>query len=203
LADLIRPALSWRGRAPGTKPPGAIAGGSFIVVNGMTSLAGASGEELASILRSLGYRMERRPKPAEPAHVTAPVETAAPSQSAPEIQTPTLEADAAEHESAPEVSHAAVQEPLEAALQPAADLVTASPTAEAEEIKATAEPSSAVVEASADVGPDKPADEPVMIEVWRPGRAARPEGARRPRFKRREAGRHKATEQGAPRQPDA
>ena len=32
----------------------------------MTSLAGCSGEDFASILRSLGYRMERRPKPAEP-----------------------------------------------------------------------------------------------------------------------------------------
>ncbi len=31
----------------------------------MTSLTGASGEDFASILRSLGYRMERRPKPAE------------------------------------------------------------------------------------------------------------------------------------------
>jgi ATP-dependent RNA helicase SUPV3L1/SUV3 len=41
-----------------------------------------------------------------------------------------------------------------------------------------------------------------MIEVWRPGRAGRPEGPRRQRFKRREAGRHKAAEQGAPRQPD-
>jgi ATP-dependent RNA helicase SUPV3L1/SUV3 len=209
LADLIRPALSWREGAPGTKPPGAIAGGGFTVVNGMTSLTGASGEDFASILRSLGYRMERRPKPAEPAQVTAPaehaaapVETVSPAESDPEVQTPTVEAAAAEYESAPEVSHAAVQEPLEAALQPAADLVTASPTAEAEEIKATAEPSSAVVEASADVAPDKAAEEPVMIEVWRPGRAARPEGSRRPRFKRREAGRRKAAEQGAPRRPD-
>ena len=203
LADLIRPALSWREGAPGTKPPGAIAGGGFTVVNGMTSLTGASGEDFASILRSLGYRMERRPKPAEPAQVAAPVETAVPAQSDPEIQTPTVEAEAAEHESAPEVSHAAVQEPLEAALQPAADLVTASPTAEAEETKTTAEPSNAVVEASADVAPDKPAEEPVMIEVWRPGRAARHEGARRPRFKRREAGQHKGAEQSAPRRPDA
>ena len=32
----------------------------------MTSLAGCSGEDFASILRSLGYRMEKRPKPAEP-----------------------------------------------------------------------------------------------------------------------------------------
>jgi ATP-dependent RNA helicase SUPV3L1/SUV3 len=32
----------------------------------MTSLIGASGEDFGSILRSLGYRMERRPKPPEP-----------------------------------------------------------------------------------------------------------------------------------------
>jgi ATP-dependent RNA helicase SUPV3L1/SUV3 len=209
LADLIRPALSWREGAPGTKPPGAVVGGGFTVVNGMTSLTGASGEDFASILRSLGYRMERRPKPAEPAQVAAPaeqlaapVETAAQAESNPEVQTPTVEAEAAEHESAPEVSHAAVQEPLEAALQPAADLVTASPTAETEETKTTAAPSSVVVEASADGALEKPAEEPVMIEVWRPGRAARPEGARRPRFKRREAGRQKVAEQSAPRQPD-
>ena len=42
-----------------------------------------------------------------------------------------------------------------------------------------------------------------MIEVWRPGRAERPERSHRPRFKRREAGRHKTAEQGPPRQPDA
>jgi ATP-dependent RNA helicase SUPV3L1/SUV3 len=186
-----------------------VVGGGFTVVNGMTSLTGASGEDFASILRSLGYRMERRPKPPEPAQVAAPaeqlaapVETAAQAESNPEVQTPTVEAEAAEHESAPEVSHAAVQEPLEAALQPAADLVTASPTAETEETKTTAAPSSVVVEASADGALEKPAEEPVMIEVWRPGRAARPEGARRPRFKRREAGRQKVAEQSAPRQPD-
>ena len=67
LADLIRPALAWREGAVGAKPPGAITGGGFTVVNTMTSLTGASGEDFASILRSLGYRLERRPKPAEPA----------------------------------------------------------------------------------------------------------------------------------------
>ena len=66
LADLIRPALAWREGAAGQKPPGAVAGGGFTVVNAMTSLTGASGEDFASILRSLGYRMERRPKPPEP-----------------------------------------------------------------------------------------------------------------------------------------
>jgi ATP-dependent RNA helicase SUPV3L1/SUV3 len=210
LADLIRPALSWREGAAGTKPPGAIAGGGFTVVNGMTSLTGASGEDFASILRSLGYRMERRPKPAEPAQVAtsaepvaALVETASPAESSVDVQTPSVEGEAATHESIPEVSHGAVQEPLEAALQPAADLVIASPKAAVEEPETAATPSSAVAEAGADVAPDKPVEEPIMIEVWRPGRAGRPEGARRPRFKRREAGRHKAAEQGTSRQPDA
>ncbi len=67
LADLIRPALAWREGAPGPKPAAAFPGGGFTVVNGMTSLIGAAGEDFASVLRSLGYRMERRPKPPEPA----------------------------------------------------------------------------------------------------------------------------------------
>ena len=45
---------------------GAIAG-AFTITNTMTSLTGASGEDFASILRSLGYWMDRRPKPPEPA----------------------------------------------------------------------------------------------------------------------------------------
>ena len=65
LADLIRPALAWRSGAAGAKPPGAIEGFGFTVSAGMTSLAGCSGENFASVLRSLGYRMEKRPKPAE------------------------------------------------------------------------------------------------------------------------------------------
>ncbi len=70
LADLIRPALAWREGVLGPKPPGAVAGGGFTVVNTMTSLTGASGEDFASILRALGYRMEQRPKPADPAAAT-------------------------------------------------------------------------------------------------------------------------------------
>jgi ATP-dependent RNA helicase SUPV3L1/SUV3 len=83
LADLIRPALAWRSGAAGAKPPGAIEGFGFTVSGGMTSLAGCSGENFASVLRSLGYRMERRPKPAEPAPApgeatTQPVQESAP-----------------------------------------------------------------------------------------------------------------------------
>ena len=67
LADLIRPALSWREGAPGPKPDGVFDGRGFLITGAMTSLTGASGEDFASILRSLGYRMDRKPKPAEPA----------------------------------------------------------------------------------------------------------------------------------------
>ena len=83
LADLIRPALAWRDGASGTRPPGAVRGGGFAVVNAMTSLTGASGEDFASILRSLGYRMERRLKLADPPIAQAPaVQTSAEEASA-------------------------------------------------------------------------------------------------------------------------
>ncbi|MGA2057124.1 MAG: helicase-related protein [Bradyrhizobium sp.] len=61
LADLIRPALAWRETSSGTKPAGAFDGRSFVVTQAMTSLAGSAGEDFASILRALGYRMDRRP----------------------------------------------------------------------------------------------------------------------------------------------
>ena len=51
---------------PASSRTGAIDGFGFTVTVGMTSLAGCSGEDFASVLRSLGYRMEKRPKPAEP-----------------------------------------------------------------------------------------------------------------------------------------
>jgi ATP-dependent RNA helicase SUPV3L1/SUV3 len=82
LADLIRPALTWREGAPGPKPDGVFDGRGFVVTGAMTSLTGASGEDFASILRSLGYRMDRRPKPAESAAATAE----APAEAAPSAE---------------------------------------------------------------------------------------------------------------------
>jgi ATP-dependent RNA helicase SUPV3L1/SUV3 len=80
LADLIRPALSWRIGSPGEKPTGAFDGRSFVVTQAMTSLTGSAGEDFASILRALGYRSEKRP-PLPPAPAPAPVE-AAPAEAA-------------------------------------------------------------------------------------------------------------------------
>ena len=95
LADLIRPALSWRqgsaGGALGQKPAGAFDGRSFVVTQAMTSLTGSAGEDFASILRALGYRMEKRP-PLPPAPV---VVEAAPAEAA-AVEAAAVEAVAAE-----------------------------------------------------------------------------------------------------------
>jgi ATP-dependent RNA helicase SUPV3L1/SUV3 len=75
LADLIRPALSWRESSPGEKPAGAFDGRSFVVTQAMTSLTGSAGEDFASVLRALGYRSEKRaPLPPKPVAATTPVE---------------------------------------------------------------------------------------------------------------------------------
>jgi ATP-dependent RNA helicase SUPV3L1/SUV3 len=64
LADLIRPAIAYRpGVTPGDPPAGAADGDGFVVTVAMTSLAGCSGESFASILRSLGFLVERRAGP--------------------------------------------------------------------------------------------------------------------------------------------
>ena len=134
LADLIRPALAWREGSTGTKPPGAFAGGGFTVFNGMTSLTGASGEDFASILRSLGYRMERRPKPQESQPQSQPQPQAEPAATVAAALEAITEAeplaiagaDAAVGDTDHEVSHEATQAPVEMALQPHADMVTMS-----------------------------------------------------------------------------
>jgi ATP-dependent RNA helicase SUPV3L1/SUV3 len=81
LADLIRPALAWRETSPGEKPAGAFDGRGFVVTQAMTSLTGSAGEDFASILRALGYRMERRaPLPPKPVAVETPAAEAAPTE---------------------------------------------------------------------------------------------------------------------------
>src|ERR1051325_9620221 len=76
LADLIRPALSWRPGAPGDKPAGAFAGRSFVVTRARPSLTGSAGEDFASVRRARGYGREQRPPlpPAPPAPAPSEVE---------------------------------------------------------------------------------------------------------------------------------
>ena len=103
LADLIRPAIAYRpGTTPGAPPDGTADGDAFVATVGMTSLVGCSGEDFASILKSLGYTLEARPGPAitvplVPAAATAPAVVTPPSGAAPEG-----EAETTGHESAGE-----------------------------------------------------------------------------------------------------
>ncbi len=141
LADLIRPALSWREGSSLPKPAGAFDGRGFTVTGAMTSLTGASGEDFASILRSLGYRMDRRPKPPEP----AAAETPAPSGDAPAVEGAPPTAEAAVGETAAQSTEASVAEGAPPTTEAAAAEVTSpDPTPEiVAEAPAVAEPDAA------------------------------------------------------------
>ncbi|HEY1153215.1 MAG TPA: helicase-related protein, partial [Pseudolabrys sp.] len=187
LADLIRPALAWRDSMTTPKPAGVFPGGGFTVTTAMTSLTGAAGEDFASILRALGYRMDRKPKPqesvVEPVVEAAatdvattpsePAATDAPGDDAVEAADAAVEMDgvAAEETAAPSVDGAAA-ETGETGAAPAADApaeTTAETTSET--------PADLAVEAVAETAPEAAADaapaaEAEMVEVWRPqGRA--------------------------------
>jgi ATP-dependent RNA helicase SUPV3L1/SUV3 len=190
LADLVRPALAWRPGSLGAKPPGAVEGGGFTVTVNMTSLTGSSGEDFASILRSLGYRMDKRAKPAEapPAAPAEPV-TETPAIEAPAEAAPPDTASVEATADAP--AEMAAEAPAEAAPPEAPVEAAAAPVAET--VGETAIEAAAAPEAATETAPaeqaaaaqeDKPA-EPEMIEVWRPGR---PPEERRPRHPRPQQG---------------
>ncbi len=62
LADQIRPLVSWRAREQdGTPPVGATGDGGFTVTPDMMSILGCSPAELGNVLKSLGFRLERKP----------------------------------------------------------------------------------------------------------------------------------------------
>ncbi len=203
LADLIRPALSWREGVQTPKPDGAFDGRGFTITGAMTSLTGASGEDFASILRSLGYRLDRRPKPPE----AKPAE-AAPAEAAPASETPAAEAAVEGTAPATEAPAAPVEAVTEAsaALLPTADLIPQVEIPVEVQVEILAEPAPAVeaptIAQAAEAMPpmagdgvvapeaaaataatsEKKSDEPEMIDVWRPGGRSekRPPRARRP-----------------------
>ncbi len=59
LADLIRPALSWKA-GTGTPPDGALDGRAFFVTPAMMSILGATAEDMEEVLKGLGYRGEKK-----------------------------------------------------------------------------------------------------------------------------------------------
>jgi ATP-dependent RNA helicase SUPV3L1/SUV3 len=147
LADLVRERVFWRARFPDeARPAGSVEGGGFAIVPDMMSLVGCSGEEFEGILRSLGFRMQKkkvkRPAAAPPpvAAESPPAQTEAPAEPA---------AVAVEPEAV-----AAVSEPA-----------TAEPPADTEVL-----PETQAVPATDAAAPPSPEPllEEVEIEVWWP-----------------------------------
>src|SRR4029077_14795133 len=196
LPPPICPALSWRAGAGGPTPAGACDGRVLVVTAAMTSLTGASGEDFASILRSLGYRMERRTKPPEPPAAAAhppseKLNSAPPSDAA-------LDGTGLSHEAAvpADTPLSLANGPLAADLSASAQETPAGHDSGYSNLQLAAEPAeagqtsaSAVAEKTAsDRGEaalpteqEMPTElqtppEQEMIEVWRPGRT---EGRRR------------------------
>jgi ATP-dependent RNA helicase SUPV3L1/SUV3 len=126
LADLIRPALSWREASPGAKPSGAFDGRGFVVTQAMTSLTGSAGEDFASILRALGYRMELRPAPPpKPAEVEATPAEVVSTETVAETPSEVTVSEATPAEAA--LSEAAPVEPTMEGAPAIADPTTAEP----------------------------------------------------------------------------
>ncbi|ODT81929.1 MAG: helicase [Pelagibacterium sp. SCN 64-44] len=164
LADIIRPLIALDASRPyqGELPAGAAEGNGFRVTVEMTSLLGCSGEDFASILTSLGYRVKRVPRPV--------VET--PAVETPVAETPASEAPGEAVAEAPVAEIASEVAPAEA---PAAEGVEAA----AEDGVAEDAP---VAEAEV---PATPA-EPEFDEIWSP--AGRRPDTRRQENRRRPEG---------------
>jgi ATP-dependent RNA helicase SUPV3L1/SUV3 len=162
LADLIRPAISYRpGITPGEPPPGAADRDGFVVTVAMTSLAGCAGESFASILRGLGYVCEHRKGPAISLAATAPAEEAA--AVSPPAESPLAETTVTASETGAEPSCATVGVAAQALPEPVSP---PSETATAEDT--LHEPSTATLAEA-------------MIDVWRPHRQPRPKHKQRAR----------------------
>ncbi|MCB1465549.1 MAG: helicase, partial [Nitratireductor sp.] len=179
LADLIRPALSWRPGSQTPPPDGAVDGRCFVATPGMLSILGATHEDMELILKGLGYRGETKPE----ADVMAMLPKAAPAEAS-GVSEPSTASSTEETEQA-----AAETQPTEANIEPAASAEpapTVEPVAEAsneeEGAQNVAAPAdqTATQEAQADAPESAPSEEaPKTVTLWRPGRQGRREDSRR------------------------
>lgn len=192
LADLIRPLISWRKAEGATEAPeGAIAeGGGFTVTVAMTSLLGCSGDAFSSILKSLGYRLERRELPPE-APAEKKDETSEGIEATAEAGPSADVGSESKEENTPAVEPTASNDNpanAEASVESAAT-DTSENTADGETVVEATDVETAATEETAegmsDAGskdaaagaPAKPDSEeddgPKFLEIWRPGRSGR------------------------------
>jgi len=156
LADLIRPLIAWRPSptAPDA-PDGAVPGNGFTVTIAMTSLLGCSGEDFASVLRALGYRMEQRPKPTKAAKTASDPESDAATGAA----------------TGPQVPESSTPEPPPTAVASGVEDMASEEAEKAAGFEEVADTAAADPFQAAEAGPP---EDPAFIEVWRPQRSGRP-----------------------------
>ncbi|MEP4291978.1 MAG: helicase-related protein [Rhizobiaceae bacterium] len=201
LADLIRPAASWRFKpeAPAQRPEGAWDGGGFLVTPAMLSILGATHENMADILRGLGYRNESKLETeiqskldqwdataAATATTTTTTTEAGPAPDAAEPDNKSDDQAAETSAPAPEAAAVAAVEPAAAAESNASDAADA-------EAKPTEDTEDTVVEP----------EEPKRLDIWRQNREGKftrnadrrkgsdNKGGKQPRFDKKAGGRPK------------
>ncbi len=180
LADLIRPALSWKPQSGGKAPEGAVDGRAFTVAPSMLSILGATHEDMEAVLKGLGYRAEPRKETdiaamreraaalAAPAPLEAP---AAPAEATP-AEAGTEAAASAEAIAAPDGESV---QAADAAAEPATAETPAGQSAEPAPVEtapeAGLEPAGEVQDETAPLALE--AVEEKMVLLWRPGRPDR------------------------------
>lgn len=173
LADLIRPALSWK---PGTgaRPEGGYDGAAFVVTPAMMSILGATADDMEAILKGLGYRGE--PKPAEEvaAHLKALDEAAAEEDTTQKAEEATPAEPVTEGaDAATQTGAVAAQPDEQAAAEPAAAETPEETPTPVAEIKPDATPEAAAEAPASEAPAEKPAgeeEEPKPVLIWRQAR---------------------------------
>jgi ATP-dependent RNA helicase SUPV3L1/SUV3 len=171
LADLIRPAIAYRpGTTVGEPPPGTADDDGFVVTVAMTSLAGCSGEDFASILRSLGYVSEKRAGEA----ITKPILKPAPTRPVSQAQAEdapaaaeTTDAPPAQGEDALPAEVAEVSAIGEPAVQEPAIESPATEEDRTEDVAHASMVADAAIVGTTEAPPAQP-DEPAADELARP-----------------------------------
>ncbi len=199
LGDMIRERAFWKQPKPeAVRPEGSVEGGGFCVIPDMMSLVGCSGEDFAEILKSLGFRLERRKLPpasspsskptaeaseapvdqAEPADVTATPPSPEPTAEASEAPLDQAEpADVTATPPSPEPTAEANEAPVDQA-EPA-DVTATPPSGDQPEATGTQTPATteaplaeaATAEPStsdAATADEGAPAEPLILEVWWP-----------------------------------
>jgi ATP-dependent RNA helicase SUPV3L1/SUV3 len=218
LADLIRPLIAWRQTPDNPEPPdGAAPGNGFTVTVSMTSLLGCSGEDFSSVLRALGYRMERRPAPSAAPSSSDAGENPSTGNGSAESQPQSDVADQSPIASdgqippAQEAEAIAIDDKVGVLAPDGTDETTPEAGGDAAASSAVAgsssgpevnaEPAETTSLPDGDASDDKPPEEPAFIEIWRPGRRDRPKPRRdrsvaKPQPARQHAGAENASDSG-------